>query len=648
VDSLIDQSGHHTAQDGATVNFTNSIATSYTNVGCVAPAPQLTAGILSNDTTTCQGGSVMLYGSAANYKNVQWRGGTGTFSMADSLHTLYTPGLNETYPVTIRLWAFSKCAGDSVSDTFILSKYSNTTSAGSNVTACAGSSVTLTATGGGTYTWDSSPFLSCTSCASPVANPGSDTRFYVNVTDAHSCQFRDSVLVSVAALPNVSIGAPAQLTCANGSVTLTASSTTGGATFDWGGGNTGANYTVSSPGNYTVTVTDPSSSCTATANTTVTSSGGTVSFTTGSTNATCGNNNGTASVTITSGTSPYGYNWDNGGTTATITGLASGTYNVTVTDAGSCSATASVSVSAGGSLTLQATPASTTCGSSNGSVTVTVTAGTGPYTYAWDNGGTTASITGLQSGTYSVTVTGLGGCSATASAIVGSSSVNPVTISSTRSIFCPGDSEQVCAPNGYASYSWNTGQTTACIYALTAGNYYVTVTDNGNCTVSSNHLSLTVYPVPPVTVTVSGDTLSSFNAVTYQWYFNGNPIQGATSSVYIASQSGNYSVAITDANGCYAISNASFVNLTGINTLSDNNNIRVYPNPVGTGAAWSLETGEEMLGATCEVYDADGKLVWRTEIAAVKTLLDVDVARGIYFMRVCNEHNSYAFKLVKL
>src|SRR5206468_3810838 len=70
-------------------------------------------------------------------------------------------------------------------------------------------------------------------------------------------------------IPNVTIAPPAELTCLVTNVTLTASSTTTGATYDWGGGVTTNTKTVSTAGSYSVTVSDPSNGCTASASTPV-------------------------------------------------------------------------------------------------------------------------------------------------------------------------------------------------------------------------------------------------------------------------------------------------------------------------------------------------------------------------------------------
>lgn len=118
--------------------------------------------------------------------------------------------------------------------------------------------------------------------------------------------------------------------------------------------------------------------------------------------------NGTASVTASGGTTPYSYLWSNGATSASINNLSNGVYNVTVTDANGCSKVTSYNVLAGGcnGLSVVATGTNATSfTSNNGMATATATGGTPPYTYLWNNGATTASISNLDVGAYIVSVT---------------------------------------------------------------------------------------------------------------------------------------------------------------------------------------------------------------------------------------------------
>jgi subtilisin-like proprotein convertase family protein len=139
-----------------------------------------------------------------------------------------------------------------------------------------------------------------------------------------------------------------------------------------------------------------------------------LSVTASGTNVSCnGGNNGTATATATGGTGSYTYAWSNGETTATISNLIAGTYTVTATS-GSATATTSVTITQPAVLTVNVTGTNPTTGN-NGSATAAAAGGTSPYSYLWSTGATTATITGLAAGTYSVTATDNKGCTAVGS-----------------------------------------------------------------------------------------------------------------------------------------------------------------------------------------------------------------------------------------
>jgi gliding motility-associated-like protein len=163
-----------------------------------------------------------------------------------------------------------------------------------------------------------------------------------------------------------------------------------------------------------VIVTD-ASGCSTISTVTITTSGNVPSVNTTSTPALCGNNNGTATASVSGGTSPYTYLWNNGATTSSITGLGAGNYTVTVTDATGCTQTQVVSVSA--------VPGPTATVTSDVTITtgqsVTLTAGGGGM-YLWNNGitGNPLIVSPSVTTIYCVTVTDANGCSDTACVIV--------------------------------------------------------------------------------------------------------------------------------------------------------------------------------------------------------------------------------------
>ncbi len=143
-----------------------------------------------------------------------------------------------------------------------------------------------------------------------------------------------------------------------------------------------------------------------------------MTITTATTGEVCGAQNGTASVTVTGGTSGYQYFWSDllGQTTASATGLSSNLYFAAVTDANGCSLVGSAFVSSAPQMSVQDAFNNPVCaGESSGSISITASGGVSLYNYQWSTSETDASVTGLQAGIYSVTVTDNNACPYTAS-----------------------------------------------------------------------------------------------------------------------------------------------------------------------------------------------------------------------------------------
>lgn len=302
-----------------------------------------------------------------------------------------------------------------------------------------------------------------------------------------------------------------------------------------------------------------------------------------SVNSSCGNNNGTAAIAATGGTTPYTYSWSNGATTASITGLAAGTYSVTVTSADQCSASQSVTITSSGTApTLTASSTNASCGTNDGSATVSATGGTTPYTYIWSNGGNTATITGLGAGTYTVTVTG-GNCSATATATVTGGGNMSAAVSS-QNTNCPGTctgQASVAPSGGTAPYSfvWSNGASTASQTGLCAGTYSVTVTDNAGCSVikqvTISSLSSTMFVSSSTTNATCNNsngtaTVNASGGTTpYTYFWNSTPAQ--TTSMATGLAGGAYDGIVTDDNGCKDTVSVTVNNVGGVNANITNN-----------------------------------------------------------------------------
>src|SRR6476660_2909985 len=179
-------------------------------------------------------------------------------------------------------------------------------------------------------------------------------------------------------------------------------------------------------GTYTVTVTD-AGGCTAQATVVITEPAAALTASiTAQTNVLCfGGATGSATAAGANGTAPYTYSWNTTPvqTTATATNLIAGTYTVTVTDAGGCTAQATVVITEPAAALTASITAQTNVlcfGGATGSATAAGANGTAPYTYSWNTTPvqTTATATNLIAGTYTVTVTDAGGCTAQATVVI--------------------------------------------------------------------------------------------------------------------------------------------------------------------------------------------------------------------------------------
>lgn len=522
-----------------------------------------------------------------------------------------------------------------------------TMNAASTNAACGNNNGTATATviagtGPYTYAWSNS------GSTQTINGLGSGT-YTVTVTGQGGCSATASTVVSATAGLSLAPNAT-NATCGNnnGTATATVTAGTGPYTYAWSNSATTQALTNLGAGTYTVTVTGQGG-CSATASMVVSATPG-LTLNATATNAGCGAQ-GSATVNATAGSGPFTYLWSNSAATQTISNVNPGTYTVTVTGQGGCSATATATVAATSGLTASFTVTQPSCGQSNGSISTQNVSGTSPINVTWtkngSNVGNTYNISNLGGGTYFFHAEDANGCEIDTSFVLnGGGGVGSVPLQIDEDTLCSGDTAIICAPAGYTTYQWNNGATTQCIGTRFAGNYYVTVTDAGNCTASSPGQAVAVRPLPPVSVTVNGDTMTSFNAVSYQWFFNGGPIQGATSSQYIANQSGSYTVQITDINGCRATSNAIPVVVTGIDVIVLEN-MKVYPNPSAL-RGWFIEVDATLVGSTAEVYDYRGRLMYSSKLTDAKSEINFNAAQGVYVLKIVSGTKAVSQKIIKL
>ncbi|MBL0343395.1 MAG: gliding motility-associated C-terminal domain-containing protein [Bacteroidetes bacterium] len=417
--------------------------------------------------------------------------------------------------------------------------------------------------------------------------------YTVTVTDGNGCSSIQSGTISQpAAALNGIASASQQVNCfggSNGAINLSVNGGTSPYTFNWSNGSSTQNLTSLSSGTYTVTITD-ANGCTTVKSASVTQPAAALA---GSANTTSqvscfAGSNGAIDVTISGGTAPYTYNWSNGASTQDVSGLAAGSFTVSVTDANGCITSVSGIITQPAAALASGLNVSqnVSCfGGANGSLDLSVNGGTAPYSYSWSNGASTQDLSGLATGTYSVTVTDANGCTSLQSATVNQPtaalSANASTLSQV-SCFGGNNGQVLLNVNGGTApytFNWSNGQSTQNISNLSSGTYAVTITDANGCTSTTNSVvSQPAASLSGTTTTTSNISCFSGNngainlAVaggTSPYTFNWST--GATSEDLNGLSAGNYSVTITDANGCTAASSGIITQPVG--ALSTNINI---------------------------------------------------------------------------
>ncbi len=348
---------------------------------------------------------------------------------------------------------------------------------------CTGGSTTLTASGGGTYSWSTGA-----TSASINVNPAITTTYTVTVTGASGCTSTASRTVTVNANPTGSIVGTNTI-CPGASTTLTAS---GGSTYLWSTGATNASISVSpaSTTTYTVTVTS-TPGCTATATRTVTVNPATLANA-GADVTICSGASTSLTASGAGGTAPYTYAWSGGlGNVASVTAnpTSTTTYTVTVTSNNGCTGTDQVVVNVNASPVASAGSNVTVCSGTSVNLSASASGGVSPFTYTWDNSlgaGASKSVTPTTTTIYSVTVTGANSCTNVAQVSVNVNAV-PTANAGADATICQGQSTNLSATGSGApgpfSYAWSNGYN-GNAQTVTPGNtttYTVSVTSSNGC-----------------------------------------------------------------------------------------------------------------------------------------------------------------------
>jgi PKD repeat protein len=497
------------------------------------PAPKLTA---AGSTSICLGDSVMI-SAPAGFASYLWSNGATTPSIQAKIAGAYSVAVVD----------LSGCKGRS--DTITVSTTplpAPKLTANGPTTFCQGDSVQISAPAGfASYLWSSGE-------TTPSITVGKAGNYSVMVTNSNGCKGpSDTIKVAVNPLPAPKLSANGATTfCQGDSVKLSAPA--GYKSYAWSNGLTTQSITVRDSGMYFVTVTNAngcrgiSDTAKVTVNALPTAklaAGGPTDFCKG------------GSVVLTAPAGFSAYLWSTGATTPTITVATAGNYSVQVTNANGCkgrSDTIAVTVYALPTAKLTANGPTTFC--ANDSLKIDAPAGF--KAYLWSNGDTTQSITVNKAGSYSVLVTNSTDCQGRSDTVT--VKVNPLPTAKLMVVgsktFCEGGSARLTAPLGFRKYAWSTGDTTQSIIVKQTGDYYVVVTNANGCSNSSDTVAITANPLPTATLSAAGptefcqgdsvqiDAPAGFSA--YLWS------NGAKTPSIVVRKTGDYSVQVTNADGC--------------------------------------------------------------------------------------------------
>ena len=428
--------------------------------------------------------------------------------------------------------------------------------------------------------------------------------------------------------------------CSGENLTLTGS---GASTYTWDNNvSNGVSFVPSATKTYTIAGTDVNG-CTKTAiiSVAVNSLPNVIANATKTT--VCSGDN----VTLT-GEGASKYVWDNSVSNGvSFVPNATKTYTVTGTDVNGCTSTATVKVIVNSLPKVVALATKTSiCFGENVSLT-----GSGASIYIWDNNVINgAVIIPTTTTSYEVTGTDMNGCIGKSSVTINVNQLPNVQISSNISTNKACEDEGLeLSSNLNGVYAWSSGESTQTIFPTKSGIYSLKLTDVNGCSSISNAVKVTIYPLPNVVITVNGPAtyctsnlseLVSSTGVSYLWN------DGSISKSIKPTTSGDYSVKVTDVNGCSNTSTPITIvvnDCAGIEHLSTMN-IRVFPNPASDKFMVSLP---ENLGLIdLKLYDNAGKLVKIITNMEKETSISVDdLAEGIYTIKLYGDNLFYVTRV---
>lgn len=407
--------------------------------------------------------------------------------------------------------------------------------------------------------------------------------YALQLTDANMCVFDTTLTISSPPLFMVD-GAVTDVLCngsSTGSIDLIVSGGNMGYTYNWSNGESTQDLSNIAAGNYSVTVTDLLS-CTKTATFTI-AQPAELSVVESITNVACnGDATGAIDLDISGGTPGYSFAWDNGETTEDLSNLIEGSYSVTVSDMNGCAFEMAYIVSENSALADNPVVEPDNCLDNMGSITSNISGGVPGYTYNWSNGASSADITSLPKGQYSLTVTDLLGCTLENSYTIDGPAAPVSGTAIITNIDCNGaatgsiDITPAGGTPGY-SFNWSNGSQTEDLIDLITGTYTITISDANDCAYVEEYevteqslIVVTGIPTDPSgNGTNDGNIDISVNGGVLPYSFNWS--NGEITEDISGLGGGVFTVTVTDDLGCtivesFILEEPSPIDITGIIT----------------------------------------------------------------------------------
>jgi len=502
----------------------------------IKSCPVASFSVITN--TVCAGTTINFTNTAEGGNTYVWKDNIGPIALTFNASKTYT--VAGSYTVT--LIANNGTCSDSIKQTITVNPLPTVTIAATSSVICAGQSSTLTASGASTYSWNTGAIT-----AAIAVTPSVTITYTVIGTNGNGCSNSSVKTITVNALPIVNIAATSSVICAGQSSTLTAS---GASTYSWNTGAITAAIAVTPSVTITYTVIGTNGNgCINSSVKTITVNALPIVNIAATGSVICA---GQSSTLTASGASTY--SWNTGAITAAIavTPSVTITYTVIGTNGNGCSNSSvkTITVNALPTVNIAATGSVICAGQSS-----TLTA-SGASTYSWNTGAITAAIavTPSVTSTYTVIGTNGNGCSNSSVKTITVNALPTVSITSTGSAICAGQTATLTA-SGANTYSWSNGSNNVSISvspSVTA-TYTVTGTNGSGCS-NSSVKTITVNSLPNLTVTSQANplcagqvvTITAAGAQSYSWS-NGFINPGMMISFSVTT---TLSVTGTDVNGC--------------------------------------------------------------------------------------------------